>query len=45
MFVLNTPKQTYSNVLSMLISQAFHKGESEVEPLVFVEIHENLKSH
>ena len=42
----NKPKQTYSNVLSIFISQTFHKGESEVEPrVVFVEICENLKSH
>ena len=35
----NKPKQTDSKVLSMFISQTFHKGESEVEPrVVFVEI-------
>ena len=42
----NKPKQIYSKVLSVLILQTFHKGESEVEPrVVFVENHENLKSH
>ena len=42
----NKHKQTYSKVLSMLILQTFHKGESEVEPrVVFVEILEVSNFH